>query len=70
MDKSIPTYNNHRYPIDIVSRAVWFYFRFNLSLRDVEEMLLERGIVVSYETIRRWCRKHGTEYARRLVIIP
>jgi putative transposase len=66
MDKTIPTYKNHRYPIEIVSRAVWLYFRFNLSLRDVEEVLLERGIVVSYETIRRWCRKHGAEYARRL----
>jgi putative transposase len=66
MSMTGPTYKNHRYPIDIVARAVWLYFRFNLSLRDVEEMLLERGIVVSYETIRRWCRKHGPDYARRL----
>lgn len=66
MDRSAPTYRNHRYPIEIVSRAVCLYFRFNLSLRNVEEMLLERGIVVSYETIRRWCRKHGTEYVRQL----
>lgn len=57
---------NHRYPIEIVARAVWLYFRFNLSLRDVEEMLLDREIVVSYETIRRWCRKLGPDYARRL----
>lgn len=57
---------NHRYPIEIVARAVWLYFRFNLSLRDVEELLLDRGIVVSYETIRRWCRKHGPDYARRI----
>jgi putative transposase len=49
-----------------VARVVRLYFRFNLSLRDVEEMLLERGIVVSYQTIRRWCRKHGPECARRL----
>ncbi|NGO55438.1 IS6 family transposase [Allomesorhizobium camelthorni] len=66
MIRIAPTYKNHRYPIEIVARAVWLYFRFSLSLRDVEEMLLERGIVVSYETIRRWCRKHGPNYARRL----
>ncbi|MGY3333776.1 hypothetical protein ACVILI_006857 [Mesorhizobium sp. USDA 4775] len=44
MTVSAPTYKNHRYPIEIVARAVWLYFRFNLSLRDVEEMLLDRGI--------------------------
>ncbi|NEI67931.1 IS6 family transposase, partial [Rhizobium leguminosarum] len=48
------------------ARAVWLYFRFPLSLRLVEEMLLERGIVVSYETIRRWCRKFGAAYAKQL----
>ncbi|MBA9036883.1 putative transposase, partial [Rhizobium leguminosarum] len=63
---SAPTYKNHRSPIEIVARAVWLYFHFHLSLRDVEEMLLDRGIVVSYETIRRWCRKHGLDYARRI----
>jgi putative transposase len=47
MTVSAPTYKNHRYPIEIVARAVWLYFRFNLSLRDVEEMLLDFGIVVS-----------------------
>lgn len=66
MSSAAATYKNHRYPIEIVARAIWLYFRFNLSLREVEEMLLERGIVVSYETIRRWCRKHGSDYARRL----
>lgn len=66
MTVSAPTYKNHRYPIEIVARAVWLYFRFNLSLRDVEAMLLDRGIVVSDETIRRWCRKHGPDYARRI----
>jgi putative transposase len=70
MSRTAPTYKNHRYPIEIVARAVWLYFRFNLSLRDVEEMLLERGIAVSYETIRRWCRKHGPDYARRLRRTP
>lgn len=64
---SASTQKNHRYPIEIVARAFWLYFRFNLTLRDVEEMLLDRGIVVSYETIRRWCRKHGPDYARRVL---
>lgn len=60
------SYKNHRFPPQIIARAVWLYFRFPLSLRLVEEMLLERGIVVSYETIRRWGRKFGSAYARQL----
>jgi putative transposase len=56
----------HRFPAEIIAQAVWLYFRFPLSLRLVEEMLLERGIVVSYETIRMWTVKFGAEYARRL----
>jgi putative transposase len=60
------SYKNHRFPAQIIARAVWLYFRFPLSLRLVEEMLLERGIVVSYETIRRWCRKFGAAYAKQL----
>jgi hypothetical protein len=48
------SYKNHRFSPDIIAHAVWLYYRFPLSLRLVEEMLLERGIVVSYETIRRW----------------
>lgn len=59
-------YHGHRYPREIISRAVWLYYRFGLSLRDVENLLAERGIVVSYETIRRWCAKFGLDYARRL----
>src|SRR5918999_1002485 len=59
------SYKRHRFPPEIIAHAVWLYFRFPLSLRLVEEMLLERGIVVSYETIRRWARKFGPEYARR-----
>jgi putative transposase len=50
------SYKRHRFPSQIIAHAVWLYFRFPLSLRLVEEMLLERGIVVSYETIRRWGR--------------
>jgi putative transposase len=60
------SYKRHRFPPQVISHAVWLYFRFPLSLRLVEEMLLERGIVVSYETIRRWGKKFGLEYARRL----
>lgn len=60
------SYKRHRFPPQIITHAVWLYFRFPLSLRLVEEMLLERGIVVSYETIRRWAKKFGPEYARRL----
>jgi len=60
------SYKHHRFPSKIISHAVWLYFRFPLSLRLVEEMLLERGIVVSYETIRRWAIKFGADYARRL----
>ncbi|MBB3148536.1 putative transposase [Phyllobacterium trifolii] len=56
----------HRFPPQIIAHAVWLYYRFPLSLRLVKEMLLERGIVVSYETIRRWGIKFGPDYARRL----
>jgi putative transposase len=55
----------HRFPPDIIARAVWLYFRFPLSLRLVEEMRLERGIVVSCETIRRWARTFGPDDAKR-----
>jgi putative transposase len=60
------SYKRHRFPPQIIAHAVWLYFRFPLSLRLVEEMLLERGIVVSYETIRRWGKKFGPAYAGRL----
>jgi len=60
------TYKRHRFPPDIISYAVWLYYRFNLSHRDVEDLLAERGITVSYETIRLWCIKFGPKYSRRL----
>ena len=60
------SYKRHRFPSQIIAHAVWLYFRFPLSLHLVEGMLLERGIVVSYETIRRWGKKFGPEYARRI----
>ncbi|MBY3411506.1 IS6 family transposase [Rhizobium laguerreae] len=66
MTSSAISYKHHRFPPQIIARAVWLYFRFPLSLRLVEEMLLERGIVVSYETIRRWGRKFGAAYVKQL----
>jgi putative transposase len=60
------SYKRHRFPPEIIAHAVWLYFRFPLSLRLVEEMLLERGILVSYETVRRWGKKFGPAYIRRL----
>ena len=60
------TYKRHRFPPDIISYAVWLYYRFNLSHRDVEDLLAERGITVSYESIRLWCIKFGALYTRRL----
>jgi putative transposase len=61
-----PRYKNHRFPVQIISHAVWLYFRFCLSFRDVEELLLERGVTVTYEAIRKWCRKFGQHYANQL----
>jgi putative transposase len=60
------TYKRHRFPADIISYAVWLYYRFNLSHRDVEDLLAERGITVTRESIRLWCIKFGALYARRL----
>jgi putative transposase len=60
------TYKRHRFPPDIISYAVWLYYRFNLSHRDIEDLLAERGITVSHESIRLWCIKFGAKYARRL----
>jgi putative transposase len=54
------------FPGEIISHAVWLYYRFSLSHRDVEELLFERGIIVSYEAIRQWCRKFGQDYANKL----
>src|SRR2546429_9905465 len=64
MDKL--SYHRHRFPSIVIQRAVWLYFRFALSYRDVEDMLAERGIDVSYETVRRWALKFGGIIARRL----
>ena len=60
------SYPGYRFPPDIIQRAVWMYLRFTLSFRDVEELLAERGIVVTYESIRRWVLTFGPQIARRL----
>ena len=60
------SYHRHRFPAEIISHAVWLYHRFGLSLRDVEDLLAERGIIVSHEAIRLWCGKFGVDYARGL----
>jgi transposase-like protein len=59
-------YSGYRFPSQVISYAVWAYHRFCLSFRDVEDLLAERGIIVSYETIRQWCEKFGLDYARKL----
>src|SRR5213593_2243580 len=63
---SVNPYKGHRFPAEIISHCVWLYFRFSLSFRDVEEMMAERGVVVSYESIREWCLKFGAAYAKRI----
>ena len=60
------TYKRHRFPPDIISYAVWLYYRCNLSHRDIEDLLAQRGITVSREAIRLWCIKFGAIYTRRL----
>ncbi len=62
----LPRYKRHRFPPAIIGHAVWLYFRFALSYRDVEELLAERGVVLTYETVRQWCRKFGQGYANAL----
>ena len=59
-------YKRHRFPPEIIQHVVWLYHRFNLSSRDIEDLMAERGISVSYESIRLWCIKFGSRYARRL----
>ena len=61
-----PDYKRHRFPPEIIAHAVWLYFRFALSYRDVEELLAERGVILTYETVRQWCRKFGQAYANAL----
>jgi putative transposase len=66
VDTETPSYRGFRYPVEIISHGVWLYHRFPLSFREVQEVMLERGIVVSHETIRQWCAKFGQTYANGL----
>ena len=66
MKTNLTMYRGHRFPPEIISHSVWMYHRFCLSLRDVEDLLAKRGVLVTYETIRQWCLKFGPEYARSL----
>jgi putative transposase len=59
-------YKNYRFPVEIISHAVWLYFRFCLSYRDVEELQFARGVIVTHEAIRKWCQKFGQAYANQL----
>ncbi len=64
--ESRPSYARHRFPPEIIAHDVWLYFRFALSYRDVEELLAERSVALTYETVRQWCRKFGQGYANAL----
>ena len=66
MNSKSPSYRGYRFPPEIISHAVWLYHRFCVSFRDVEHLLAQSGITVSYEAVRLWCIKFGPEYARRL----
>src|ERR1700730_15440055 len=65
-NNTVPSYKGFRFPPEIISHAVWPYFRFSLSFRHVEELLAQRGIGVTYETVRQWCLKYGQTYANEL----
>ena len=66
MDRTPDLYRCHRFPGEVISHAVWLYHSFGLSFRDVELLLAGRGVVVSYESIRRWCLKFGRRVALKL----
>jgi putative transposase len=60
------SYRRRRFPIDVIQQAVWLYFQFPFSLLNIEDLLAQRGIAVSYQTVRRWSVKFGLAYARKL----
>jgi putative transposase len=66
VESTPPSYKGHRYPVEVISHCVWLYHRFPLSFREAEELMPERGIVVSYETVRRWCARFGQACANAL----
>ncbi len=63
---AVPSYAGYRFPAEVISHAVWLYFRFPLSLRMVDELLAARGIIVSHETVRQWALKFGRSFANRV----
>src|ERR1051325_11429511 len=63
---AFPSYAGHRFPAEVISHAVWLYFRFPLSLRMVEEMLAARDVIVSHETVRQWAMKFGQAFANEI----
>ncbi|MFF0116750.1 IS6 family transposase [Streptomyces prasinus] len=65
MDSASPSYKGHRYPAEVIAHCVWLYFRFPLGFREVEELMLQRGVIVSYETARRWCARFGAGLRHR-----
>jgi putative transposase len=65
MNPPTSPYRGYRFPPQIISHCVWLYFRFSLSFRDVEVLMAQRGVVVTYESIRAWCEKFGRDYAKR-----
>ena len=62
----VSIYHRRRFHSDVIKRVIWLYFRFNLSLREIEELMVERGIDVSYEPIRRWIDRFGPIFAKRI----
>ena len=60
------SYKYHRFPIEIIRHCVWLYYAFPLSYRDIEKIMLYRGIEVTYEAIRKWCKKFAQEYANQI----
>ncbi len=66
MNETSSPYHGFRHPGEIISHAVWLYHRFNLSFRNVEEILVSRGVDVTYESVRQWCLRFGAEYAKRI----
>ena len=65
MSRSSLLYRRHRFPGEIISHRVWLFYRFSLSYRDIEELMDQRGVRVTYETIRQWCLKFGQMIGRR-----
>jgi putative transposase len=64
--KQSGSFKGHRFPPAIIEYAVWLYFRFSLSLRDVEDLLAQLGIIVSHQTVRLWVAKFGRQYAQSI----